>query len=116
MRVLMDEDLDVRLVRLMPTEHEVKTVREMQWLGLLNGALLRQAEQEFDVLVTADQNLPFQQNLTAYALSFLVLVARRTTYRAHEPLMPLVSEALRRRPLDKLMWIPEPPPKAKKRA
>jgi hypothetical protein len=56
-------------------KHEVHTVVEMQWPEQLeNGALLRVAEQsEFDVMVTSDQNIRYQQNLTGRKLALVVL-------------------------------------------
>ena len=48
----------------------------------------------FDVLVTVDQNLQYQQNLTAYAVAFVVLRARRSTYPMLKPLMPDLLERL----------------------
>jgi hypothetical protein len=62
-RILLDESLPKPLARLL-VGHEVRTVVQMRWSSLANGALLRQAlASGFDVLLTADQNLPFQQNL-----------------------------------------------------
>ena len=45
----------------------------MGWTGTKNGELLRRAEAEFDVFVTADQQLRFQQNLSGRALAIIVL-------------------------------------------
>ena len=59
MRLLLDESRPRKLkARLAP--HEVRTVPEMGWAGKTNGVLLRLAEQEFDVFLTADQKLPNQ--------------------------------------------------------
>ena len=55
-------------------DHDVRTARSMRWHDLENGDLLRAAEQGgFEVLVTADQNLSYQQNLTGRKLSLVVL-------------------------------------------
>ena len=64
MLVLLDENLPQRL-RLLLHGHEVRTVAYQGWTGLVNGALLRAAEQAgFEVLVTADQGIPYQQNIS----------------------------------------------------
>ena len=62
MRLLLDESLPKKLkARLAP--HEVRTVPEMGWASKSNGELLRLAEQQFDVFLTADQKLLNEQNL-----------------------------------------------------
>src|SRR5689334_12709486 len=62
-RVLLDEQLPRQLAREFPS-HEVRTVQQQGWAGLKNGELLRRAaEAGFEVFVTTDQNLEFQQNL-----------------------------------------------------
>lgn len=75
MRVLLDESLPRRLKQELP-DHEVTTVPEAGWAGAKNGDLLRLAEPEFEVFVTMDRRLPFQQNLTGLDLCIIVLVAR----------------------------------------
>lgn len=62
MRILIDECVDWRLLRDLPT-HDVKTVRQMGWTETVNGALLTLAQDHFDVLVTTDKDLSFQQNV-----------------------------------------------------
>jgi len=64
----------------------------MGWQGTKNGELLRLAAGNFDVFVTADQNLQYQQNLTGMEIGIVVLVA--VTTRLNDPL-PLVPAALR---------------------
>lgn len=53
--------------------HEIRTAQEMGWDTLQNGDLIRAAERLFDVLVTSDQNLRYQQNLTQRRLAIVVL-------------------------------------------
>ncbi len=64
MRVLLDECVPRKLRREFPG-HEVRTVTEMGWGGTRNGALLRRAAGEFDLLLTVDTNLEYQQNTSA---------------------------------------------------
>lgn len=55
-------------------EHVVKTAQEQGWNRLLNGELLREAEEAgFDVLLTTDKNLIYQQNLTERKIAIVVL-------------------------------------------
>ena len=48
------------------SEHEVFTVTEQGWSGIENGELLSLAEEDFDIFLTVDQNLKFQQNLASF--------------------------------------------------
>jgi hypothetical protein len=89
-RVLLDENLPRLLKRELPG-FQVRTVVEVGWAGIKNGQLLRLAAAEFDVFVTADQNLPYQQSLASLELGFVVLRARTTKL---EDLLPLVSVIL----------------------
>jgi hypothetical protein len=59
--VLLDECVDRRLAADI-RGHDVKTVPDAGWASLTNGELLGRAQYEFDVIVTVDRNLPFQQN------------------------------------------------------
>ena len=65
--------------------HSVSTAYEMGWSELANGDLLEAAEADFDALVTADQNLRYQQDLTGRRLAILVLPTTSwPRIRAHE--------------------------------
>ena len=91
MLVLLDEQLPRQLATEL-TGHEVRTVQQQGWAGLTNGELLRRAADEgFQVLITADQNLEFQQNLPRARLGIIVLVAASN---ALEDLLPLVPGIL----------------------
>ena len=75
MRVLLDENLDHALRKLLG-QHDVVTAAYMGWAGLKNGELLRVAEdQGIEVLVTGDQTLNFEQNLTRRRLAVVALSA-----------------------------------------
>lgn len=67
MKLLLDECTPKRL-RVDFPGHEVLTVEQAGLKGLKNGTLIRHASSQFDVLITVDQNLPFQQNLSAFPL------------------------------------------------
>jgi len=93
MRVLLDECVTRYLKRDLPG-HEVFTVEEAGFKGLKNGRLLQAAAGQYDVLITVDQNLRYQQNLESLPVPVIVLSARRSTYPMLKPLMPHVLEAL----------------------
>jgi predicted nuclease of predicted toxin-antitoxin system len=91
MRILLDESLPRRLSGEL-AGHSVKTVSEVGRSSVENGELLRRAAGQFDVFITADQNLQFQQNLGALPLTVITLVARTNKL---EELRPLVPELLK---------------------
>jgi hypothetical protein len=66
----------------------------MGWEGLVNGALLQEAAAQFDVLLTVDRNLRYQQNLRALPLSVIVLVAESNRLESLTPLTPQVEDKL----------------------
>jgi hypothetical protein len=73
MRVLLDENIPHGLRGLLP-EHEAFTVAYMNWAGMKNGELLRAADEAgFDVLITSDQSIPYQQNMTGRKLAMVML-------------------------------------------
>lgn len=71
--------------------HEVFTIEEAGLKGLENGDLLRAASGEFEVLITVDKNIPFQQNLAKFNIAVLILRAKTNRY---EDLKKLVPQAL----------------------
>jgi len=96
MRVLLDENVDRRLRRFLDSAFDVLTVSEQGWSGETNSEPLKAAEQEFDVLVTLDRNIQFQQDLSAYDLAVVPILARSSRRQDLEPLMPQVNTVLRR--------------------
>ncbi|HUK81346.1 MAG TPA: DUF5615 family PIN-like protein [Verrucomicrobiae bacterium] len=93
MRILLDECVPKRLRKEFPG-HEVSHVTEMGWASIKNGRLLALAEKTFDVFVTVDRNLSFQQHLLKYKIAVLVVRSRRNRRRDLLPLMPQVVSAL----------------------
>lgn len=94
MKLLLDECV-TNYLKAEFTGHEVSTIDEAGLKGLKNGKLLSAASGRFDVLVTVDQNLRFQQNLENFAIAILVLRARRSTYPFLKPLIPKALEELK---------------------
>lgn len=93
MRILIDECLDWRLGRAL-TGHDCASVQKMGWSGIKNGTLLALAQEEFDVFLTADRNLSFQQNTTRFQIAVVVLVAGSTQLQKTLPLMTQVLSLL----------------------
>jgi hypothetical protein len=90
-RVLLDEQLPRQLVPYF-VGHDTRTVQEEGWAGLKNGDLLTQAEATgFEIFLTSDQNLEFQQNLRKSRLFVVVLSA---VSNAIEDLLPLIPGVL----------------------
>jgi len=92
-RVLLDECIDWRVLRHI-TGHEVKTARQMGWSTVKNGELLVLASASFDVFVTVDRNLSFQQNLANLPIAVLVLRAKSNRLADLIPLVPRLLAAL----------------------
>jgi len=80
-KVFVDECVDWRLARSI-AGHEVSTAQQMGWSTIENGELLALAAKEFDVFVTVDRNLSFQQHLPAFEIAVIVLRAVSTSGRA----------------------------------
>ena len=93
MKLLLDECLDWRLRRDL-SGHEVKTVQEMGWNGIKNGRLLALAQADFEVFITADRNLSFQQNIANFSIAVVVLKAESIRLIHTRPLMPKVLAIL----------------------
>lgn len=91
--MLLDECVPRKLKREL-ANHEVLTVTENGWSGIKNGELLALAEAEFDVFLTVDQNLSFQQKLKGFDIGIILLIARNNRLRTLLPLMPEVLEAI----------------------
>jgi hypothetical protein len=89
----LDECVDWRLARHI-TEHDVKSARQMGWSTIKNGELLALASKSFDVFVTVDRNLSFQQNVGRLPISVVVLAARTNRLADLIPLVPNLLVAI----------------------
>ena len=95
MRILLDHGTPVPLRRALAS-HSVATAHEQGWATLTNGELLAAAEGSFDVFVTTDQNLRYQQNLTGRRLAILVLPTTSwPRLQLHAPAIAAALVALR---------------------
>lgn len=72
MKILLDECVPWPMHRLL-TGHSCTSVQGLGWSGIKNGDLLQKAEAEFDLFITSDQNIRYQQNLAGRIISILVL-------------------------------------------
>lgn len=93
MRILVDENFPADFAKLIEG-HEVSTVHGLGWSGIKNGELLRRAGGVFDVFLTLDRNLEFQQNIAS--LSFGVVVVRAASNRLADlkPHLPSILAAV----------------------
>jgi len=83
-KILLDECLPVKLkyrFREISSDFIVSTVTGQGWTGIKNGKLLEKAQQEFEVLITIDQNLPYQQKLSKYSIAVVALKANSNRYK-----------------------------------
>ena len=93
MRVLLDECLPRKLKRDL-AGCDTRTVPEMGWASKENGDLLGWAAGHFDVFLTVDRNLSYQQDMGRFNIAVVVLVARGNRLADLRPLMPQVLEVL----------------------
>jgi predicted nuclease of predicted toxin-antitoxin system len=104
MRILLDESLPKEL-KAEFAGHDTLTVREIGWSGVKNGELLVRAAAQFDVFITADQNLRYQQNLSALPFAVAVLVAKSNRIETLRPLIPKLLTSLATLPARTLVQI-----------
>ena len=72
MRILLDEYVPWPTHRLL-TNHSCVSVQACGWAGIKNGELLQLAETDFDLFITSDQNIRYQQNLAGRKIAVLEL-------------------------------------------
>ena len=90
MRILLEENLPRKLAGHL-IGHTCRTVVECGWSGKKNGELLGLADPQFDVLLTLDKNLPYQQNLATKQIAVLIVRARSNRI---QDLLPIIPEFL----------------------
>jgi hypothetical protein len=102
--VLLDECVDWRLGRELGV-HAVKTARQMGWTTLKNGELLALASAQFDVFVTVDRNLSFQQDIVSFPIAVVVLQAKTNRLVDLKPLIPSLLSAIEATPCGRTKFI-----------
>ena len=104
MRVLLDECIDQRLAADI-AGHEVKTVPQAGWASVSNGELLALAQSQFDVFVTVDRNLSFQQRLPRFSIAVVVLRAASNRLADLRPLIPALLDAIPTAKRGEVTWV-----------
>ena len=95
MWILLDESVTRKLRQhLRPRNHVILTTSNVGWNGVRNGRLLALAKDKFDVLITSDQKIPFQQRITNSDVAVVILVAKTNDIKDYLPLVPKVLETL----------------------
>jgi len=103
-KLLLDECIDRRLAKEIEG-HEVVTVPQAGWAGIQNGALLRLAQAQFDVFVTVDRNLSFQQHLPQFTIAVIVLQAPTNRLKDLRPLVTQLQRKLSDAPKGQVTWV-----------
>ena len=105
MNILLDE-CTPRIVKKRLPHLAIRTVQEMGWAGIKNGALLNLAEAQFEVFITTDKNLRYQQNLAKRKLAFILLPTNQVPIVA--ALVPEIEAALSNIQIGDFVEIPFP--------
>ncbi len=93
MRVLFDHCVPKPLRKYL-AEHEIRTAYQMGWAALKNGKLLEAAEAEFEILLTVDQSISHQQNMSIRGIALVVMIAPDNTVASLLPLVPQLLSLL----------------------
>lgn len=93
MRILLDESVPGRLGPLL-AGHTAVSVQRKGWASFKNGKLLALAADEFDVLLTADKGMEYQQNMATLPVAILVVLARSNRIEDLAPAVPSILAAL----------------------
>ena len=93
MRILLDECLPKRLKRDL-VGHDARTVPEMGWASKENGDLLGLAEHKFEVFLTVNRNLSYQQDVSGFKTAVVVIEAKGNKYSDLQPLIAKVLAVL----------------------
>jgi len=104
LKILLDECVDRRLAREI-MDHEVAATHEMGWAGIDNGELLRLAGREFEVFLTVDRNLSFQQPVPRFDIAVVVMRARTNRLADLKLLVPKLLEALPDVKTGEVTWV-----------
>ncbi len=106
MKILPDESVPRKLKYDFDKEHEVSSVREQGWLGKKNGVLLElMSENSFELFITVDKNLQYQQNLEPIPLTIVVLRAKDNRRETLSLLIPKIFTLLQEGNLKKVVEV-----------
>ncbi len=97
MKIILDENISLQL-NLDFYGHEVESAKSMGWLGIKNGELIKLIlKHKFDVFITLDKNLIYQQNLREINLKILVLRCKSSRNQTVQPVLDKAKEVLKRK-------------------
>lgn len=84
MKILLDENIDPRLKDFIDSKNNkiiITSVKYMNWLGMKNGELLSRAvENEFDIFISTDKQIKYQQNLMKYGINIIILKLQKNNF------------------------------------
>jgi predicted nuclease of predicted toxin-antitoxin system len=104
-KLLLDENLPNPLKNDFSEALDVTTAHDRGWTSLKNGKLLAaMVDAGFDYFITVDKNLPNQQNLSKFPVKLIVIRTFDNRYKTLKPLVPIIEVALKKMPLDALIW------------
>ncbi len=110
MKVLLDECVTDDLVSdLRSNGIVVETVEDRGWKGIKNGKLLNLAQAEYDVFVSIDRGIPFQQNYRKYDLAFVIVRIPDSRTETVRQFAREIRVAIPNCKPGEVIWIPEPP-------
>jgi len=108
MKILLDENIDVRFKSSLSKIHEIHTVRDMGWNGIKNGDLLLLLSQNnFDCWIVVDKNIPYQQNISRLPCLIIFLDVFRNTLAHLQSLLPELLDVLKENISEKIIVIEE---------
>ena len=106
MKILLDENIDVRFKKSFSKMHEVYTVKDMGWTGIKNGGLIQLlSENNFDCWIVVDKNIPYQQNISKLPCPIIVLDIIKNTLSHLQPLVPQLLILLQKNIIEKIIVI-----------
>jgi len=103
-KILLDECIDRRSAKDIEG-HEIITVPQAGWAGIQNGELLRRAQEQFDVFVTVDRNLSFQQYLPQFSIAVIILQSSTNRLKDLRPLVPQLRRIVLTAPKGQVTWV-----------
>src|ERR1043166_1520861 len=94
MKILLDEVIPIQFKKELQ-DYDIYTVRDLNWLSIKNGELLKRALREgFDIFLTCDKNIKYQQNLAEINLKIIVLISFSNDIQHLLPMIPKIKNVL----------------------
>ncbi len=94
MLLLLDENIGVEIQKML-LGYETKSIRDMGWLGKKNGELMQLiSEYGFDIFISTDKNLPYQQNLSKLTYGLWILDTPKNDVNTLKLFIPLIIQEI----------------------